>query len=407
MAPERYSLEVEGLGKLYRRYASQLGRALGSLGLGRLIRHQDCWVLRDIDLKLARGGTLGVCGANGAGKSTLLRLLAGVSAPSAGRYRIHGSVSSILELGAGFHPGFSGRENIQLNAVLMGLSRREVQRRSAQIIEFTELGSAIDDPMRTYSAGMAMRVGFSVAVAADPDVLLIDEVFAVGDLGFQQKCIDKLAEFQRRGTTVLLCTHSLYDLRQLCEEAIWVHQGRIASRGDSVRVTNDYSSFQAERMEGGDVVQATSRPPEQQEERPRILAVEVHLEGTPGPVTEVETGQSIELCIWWRNPDPERFPIHLAAGFLRQDRVLCAGTATHMDGGRPEGPSGCTVLRLPDFPLLAGRYLIPVWIQDEHGIHRHHEFLTPSMLVVRSRARQVGVFVPVSEWIQRNDLPLP
>lgn len=403
-----YSVEVEGLGKAYRRYASRMGHVLGSLGLGRLSRHADVWALRDVDLRLARGGTLGVCGANGAGKSTLLRLLAGITAPTTGRYRIHGSVSSILEIGAGFHPGFSGRENIELHAVLMGLRRREVRRKAQEIVDFAELGAAIDDPLRTYSAGMAMRLGFSVAVATSPSLLLIDEVFAVGDVRFQKKCIDKITAFKRAGTTVLLCTHSLYDLRQLCEEAIWIHEGAIVSRGDPVRVTNDYASFQKQRMEGADLVlHSGGEPAPVAGERPHVVAVEIWREGSPGPVSEVTTGEPLELRIWWRNPDPERFPIHVAVGFLRHDRVLCAGTGTHLNGEAPRGSSGCTVLRLPDLRLLAGRYLMPVWILDEHGVHRYQEYLVPTELVVRSETRQVGVFLPDSEWIQRDDLPPP
>ena len=404
MPSSPYSVEVRDLGKAYRRYTGRFGQTLGAMGLGRFARFQDAWVLRDVNLSVRPGAMLGICGANGAGKSTFLRLLAGISAPTAGGYRMHGSVGSILELGAGFHPAFSGRENVRMHAMLAGLSHRELMAKADEIIDFTELGAAIDEPLRTYSSGMAMRLGFSVAVAANPDVLLIDEVFAVGDIAFQKKCIDKITTFKERGTTVLLCSHSLYDLRQLCDEAIWIHDGRIAAHGDPAHVTGEYVTFQDRRMEGTDLRRDGVET--ELDDLPRVAAVEVWRVGGDGPVTEVQTGDAIELRVWWRNPHPERFRIHVGAGFTRQDRIFCCGTATHLGGPAPEGASGCAVLTVPNLPLLGGQYLIPVWILDEHGVHRHQEYVAPFELTVRTSAKELGVFLMESQW-RHEDLPAP
>jgi len=203
MASNEYSLEVEGLGKSYRMYQSPFRRITEVLTRGKIKGHQEFTALNDVNFKMRPGTSLGLCGANGAGKSTLLKVLAGTTAPSAGRYRMSGRVASLLELGAGFHLDFTGRANIYMNGIMMGYSRREMESKIDEIVDFAELGPYIDEPVRTYSSGMGLRLGFSVAVAVDPDILIIDEVFAVGDMYFQKKCVDRIYDFKRRGDPVL------------------------------------------------------------------------------------------------------------------------------------------------------------------------------------------------------------
>ena len=232
-------VEAQGLGKCYRIYASALRRVGELASLGRLRGHRPFWALRSIDLAVPRGQALGICGANAAGKSTLLKILAGTTSPSEGRFRTAGRVTSLLEIGAGLHLDFSGRANIQLQGVLHGYRRRELARIAGEIAEFAELGDFLDEPVRVYSSGMGMRLGFSVAMAMEPEVLILDEVFAVGDVYFQKKCVDRLFELKARGVTILFCSHSLYDIRQLCDEALWLRDGEPAALGGSVQVTNE------------------------------------------------------------------------------------------------------------------------------------------------------------------------
>ena len=246
----KYSVEVEGLGKHYRAYERPLDRVIEACSLGRLKRHREFWALRNVDFRLASGASLGLIGANGAGKSTLLKVLAGITPPSEGRLRINGRVASLLELGAGFHLDFTGRMNIVSNGVMMGFTRREMEAKMDEIIEFAELGDYIDQPVRTYSSGMGLRLGFAIAAVVDPDVLIIDEVFAVGDMYFQKKCVDKIYSFKQRGKTILFCSHSLYDIRQLCDEAIWMRNGLPAAVGDSVTVTNEYQNASPQPRSG-------------------------------------------------------------------------------------------------------------------------------------------------------------
>ena len=181
---------------------------------------------------MPRGRTLGVIGRNGSGKSTLLKLVAGITKPTTGTVKVNGRISALIELGAGFHPEISGRENVFINGIMLGLTKREIARRFDEIVEFAEMKEFIDAPVKTYSSGMYMRLGFAVAIHVDPDVLLVDEVLAVGDEGFTHKCLDKFAEFKRRGKTILLVTHSLGLVERFCDEALWLDGGQLKGIGD-------------------------------------------------------------------------------------------------------------------------------------------------------------------------------
>ncbi len=404
-----FALEAEALGKAYRVYPSPLKRIAEGLSFGRYQGHHEFWALRDVNLALRPGGSLGLCGANGAGKSTLLKVLSGTTAPTTGRYRVGGRVASLLELGAGFHMEFTGRANIVMNGVMMGIPRRELERKMDQIIEFAELGEYIDEPVRTYSSGMGLRLGFSVAVAVDPEILIIDEVFAVGDMYFQKKCVDKIYDFKKRNKTVLFCSHSLYDVRQLCDEALWLDGGVSKAQGDSVFVTNEYSAFQRHHI-GEEEVLKDEFPSvdglEQRQELPRIVDARIYRMDTDEECYQITTGDSIEIRIWWSNPTPQETPIHIGVGFMRQDMTTCGGAGTNLSGVQLEGSHGCTVLRVPKVRLLSGQFLIPVILLDEGGVHKYQEYLMPENLIVRTNTRDVGLFRLDTEWAQAEH-PVP
>jgi len=206
--------------------------------------------LDEVSLEIARGETLGVIGSNGAGKSTLLKIIAGTTKPTAGAVFVDGKVSALIELGAGFHPEISGRENVFINGIMLGLSRQQVTERFDDIVAFAELEDFIDAPVKTYSSGMYMRLGFSIAIHIDPEVLLIDEVLAVGDEAFVHKCLDKLAAFKRRGKTILLVSHSLESVRRLCDRVVWLKNGKVEASGDPPRVIDAYLNWVAHKEEG-------------------------------------------------------------------------------------------------------------------------------------------------------------
>jgi ABC-type polysaccharide/polyol phosphate transport system ATPase subunit len=208
------------------------------------IDHHEFWALRDVTLQVGRGEIFGVIGRNGAGKSTLLKVVSRVLRPTRGRVWIKGQVAPLLELGAGFHPELTGRENVFLNGTLLGHAQREISGRFPEILDFAGLGDFIEAPLRTYSSGMIARLGFAVAMAWKPDVLLLDEILAVGDGSFQRKCLERIGSFCEQGTTVLLVTHDLTTARTLCQQAVWIDEGRVQCAGSSADVVRAYEQSQ-------------------------------------------------------------------------------------------------------------------------------------------------------------------
>ncbi|UUZ90820.1 ABC transporter ATP-binding protein [Paenibacillus sp. P25] len=204
---------------------------------------QEKWVLQDVSITIPKGKMVGLIGRNGSGKSTLLKILTKILMPDKGYVEINGRVSSLLELGAGFHMDFTGRENIYMNASIFGLSRKEIDKKLEEIIEFSELSNYIDNPVRTYSSGMYMRLAFSIAIHVDPDVLLIDEILAVGDSAFQKKCISKIEEFKRLGKTIVFVSHDNGTMERLCDEVYWIHESKVKQSGDPREVIRDYMDF--------------------------------------------------------------------------------------------------------------------------------------------------------------------
>ena len=203
-------------------------------------RREKREILKDINLEIKKGETVALIGVNGSGKSTLLKLMTQIIFPNQGTIETKGKLTSLLELGAGFHPDFSGRENIYFNASIFGLTKKEIDNRLEQIIEFSELGSYIDNPVRTYSSGMYMRLAFSVAINVDADILLVDEILSVGDQHFQEKCLDKMKELKKQGKTMVFVTHSLGSAKELCDRAVWLHNGVLKKDGNTDEVIKEY-----------------------------------------------------------------------------------------------------------------------------------------------------------------------
>src|SRR5205823_1217279 len=258
------AIELTNVTKVYRRYArrKQFATLKSALLTGSLIQdlrpEEKFPALQDVSFVVPVGKTYGIIGRNGSGKSTALKLVAGITRATSGTVTVTGRISALIELGAGFHPEISGRENVFINGIMLGLSKREVARRFDEIVEFAELQQFIDAPVKTYSSGMYMRLGFAVAIHVDPDVLLVDEVLAVGDEGFTHKCLDKFGEFKRRGKTILLVTHSLGLVERFCDEALWLDAGKVRGAGDPKRVVDAYL-MDVERSEEKELAAADSR----------------------------------------------------------------------------------------------------------------------------------------------------
>ena len=239
----KYTVQVKDIGKQFALFPKDQPQTLQEAfikGTTIFKKREKYWSLRHISFQVPHGHVLGVIGKNGAGKSTLLRLLSRVSRPDEGQIRTNGRLGGLLELGTGFHPNLTGRDNVFTNGIICGLTKKEVQERFDQIVSFAELEEVIDDPLRTYSTGMRMRLGFAVAAHTDPDILLVDEVLAVGDEAFQKKCFQKINTFRRDGKTIIIVSHNLSQIVELCDKVIWLHKGEIRFQGTAQDTVNEY-----------------------------------------------------------------------------------------------------------------------------------------------------------------------
>ena len=241
------AVEFQGVSKSYAIYDSPGDRLKELLSLNRLKRHQDFWALHDVSFEVRRGETFCIVGENGSGKSTLLQMVAGILHPSSGTVKVNGRVSALLELGAGFNPEFSGRDNVYLNGSIMGLSTRQIDQRYDDITGFAEIGDFIDQPVKTYSSGMVVRLAFAVAINVDPEILLVDEALAVGDIYFRQRCMRKVHELRQRGVTILFVSHAVSDVKAIGDRALWLDHGRMIDIGDPDKVVAKYLAAMTEK----------------------------------------------------------------------------------------------------------------------------------------------------------------
>jgi ABC-type polysaccharide/polyol phosphate transport system ATPase subunit len=359
------AVRADELSKQYDIYRRPVDRLIEILT--RRPRHTVFPALQDVTFEVERGETIGIIGQNGAGKSTLLKLLCGIARPTTGSLSTTGTIASILELGTGFHPEFSGRDNAALNAAILGLSSPEVRRRLPAIIEFSELGAFIDRPVKTYSSGMYMRLAFSVAVNVDPDILVIDEALAVGDGHFQKKCIDKIREFQDQQKTILFCSHALYYISSICRRALWLDHGRVMRYGPSIDVVHDYEQFLLQRSR--DPV-AEGEPEGERSPSPvRFRDITVH-DRTGRPRDVFSRGEDIHVRVRVHSENAAQ-PVHVIVGIHRSaDDLQCFAVGTHADGvaplsGRNEYEFTAQLL---DVPLLRGEYSIIAFIGDERAM---------------------------------------
>jgi lipopolysaccharide transport system ATP-binding protein len=347
------------LGKAYRRYDRPLDRAVEWLGGAN--RHAEFWALHDVSFDLEVGESLGVVGDNGAGKTTLLAMVAGLTTPTRGDLAIRGRVGAILELGAGFHGEFTGRENIYLAGQAQGLSRAVVRERVERIIDFAELGEFIDQPVRTYSSGMFLRLAFAIATSVDADVLVVDEALAVGDQHFQAKCAERIDRFVRGGGTLVFCSHNLYQVKKLCQRALWIEHGRVVRYGAAAAVCDAYADHSRSREIDGKIGRGSGSS--RLVEIGRIEAVDA----AGDPLTQLQTGEGATLRIWLRRSPGVDVDPGVAVGIVRGDGLVCHCGSTEIDGAKPVavGEDEFFIsLRFPELPLLGGTYHFNVGAMD-------------------------------------------
>ncbi|MCK5945513.1 MAG: ABC transporter ATP-binding protein [Planctomycetes bacterium] len=389
-------IEAHDLSKTYRLYRNPYGRLLERLPWNKKSYHRDIHALQNITFEVAPGECVGLIGSNGAGKSTLLKVLSGTTYPTGGRYTVRGRVTSLLELGAGFQPTFTGRANIFMNAAMMGFSRKEANAKVGEIIEFSELGDFIDAPLRTYSSGMKARLGFSVAVSTDPDLLILDEILAVGDMNFRRKCIDKILDYKKRGKSLFFCSHSLYDVRQICDRAIWMRKGRAQMIADAVTVTNEYATHENKAADGGDELPFQDAMDAEGQDQPRILGAEILDPTTREPRRTFAPGEHALIRVHVRNTPREK--LTMAIGAMRTDGTLCFAHTTQFSDLAFDFEEGYVNLHIDKLCLLSGEFTLPIWLFDEHGVHRFHERPAEQTLIVQNRTKDLGLFLQDHRW---------
>jgi len=366
-------------------------------------RHQnrEMWIeaLRGIDLTVRQGATIGIIGRNGAGKSTLLKMITGIYTPTTGTVTVNGRISALLDLGAGFHPDFSGRENILINSIILGMSRAEVRARMPEIVAFSELGDFIDEPVRTYSSGMYMRLAFSVATHVDPDILIIDEILAVGDEHFSHKSRAKMDEFKKSGKTIVLVTHDLGTVERWCQEAVWIDGGKIRLRGKPSMVVDEYR--RAVAQEEGRIGIASgplaSEPAAVQIDRLQVGSSPSSEPAVLGP----EDRLSIRIDFSSQNSSGE---VGFRIKVLRADGLIIYETSTLVDSVSLPNPlpaNGTLHLEIERLGLAAGTYLVDAAVESRAG-ESHRAEVPPCSFRVESSLVDRGVVKLPHRWLLEN-----
>ncbi len=387
-------IRVDGVSKIYPRvhHPGERMRAFAALLAGKTVG-EGAEVLHDVSLEVHRGQSFGIIGENGAGKSTLLKVLTGVISPTSGTVEVNARVAALLELGAGFQPDFSGIANIRMKSALLGMSSRQLDQKLDEILAFADIGDYVYEPVKHYSSGMIVRLGFAVVAASEPELLITDEVLAVGDESFQKKCIRWIEQFLEKGNTLLLVSHSMYLVQKLCQQAIWLHEGRTRQLGDVFPVTQSYLAWHEEKNAADRrhrrSLKGTSG---------HYRVGEFRLAGLPDDGSaELRPGGDLEVELILNSPDG-RPPVALV-GVMRADGTPVYGVASDYDGIEPETLEGDRyryVIRFEDLPLLPGTYSVRGHAMDPEGLRL---FDTAEIrFSVSGESREMGIIRLPHRW---------
>jgi lipopolysaccharide transport system ATP-binding protein len=404
-SPAMPAIRAAALSKCYHLYDRPADR-LRQLLWGRRRRYyREFWALRDASFEVARGEVLGVMGRNGAGKSTLLQLVCGTLAPNGGTIAVNGRVAALLELGAGFNPEFSGRENVIMAAAVLGLTRAETEARFEHIVDFSGIRDFIDQPVKFYSSGMYVRLAFAVATSVDPDILVIDEALSVGDGEFSRKSFDRIMSLKKAGVTILFCSHSLYQVEAFCDTALWLDHGRIMEAGDPAQVVKAY---QASLDRAATAVAPSSAPGVSVSDaapapkgHARITSVIVSAAGIADKTLSVKSGKTdVSVALTFAS-DPA-LPAPTAAVTLHgpDGRAISSAGTLIDDVALTRDGAGCgdATLTFPRLPLLKGSYTVGVYLLCERGLHTYDSANPVATLEVSQSGLERGVVALPHRW---------
>lgn len=405
-------IKVEHISKIYKIYNDPKDRLKEALGIGGNQQyHKDYYALRDLSFEVGKGEIVGVVGRNGSGKSTILKILTGVLTPTSGNAVINGKVAALLELGAGFNMEYNGMKNIYLNAAMMRVSNEEIEKKIPEILAFADIGDYINQPVKTYSSGMFVRLAFAVAINVDPDILIVDEALAVGDARFQLKCMDKFLEFVQRGKTILFVTHDVNAVKRFCNRAIWLNQGELIMDGNTDEVTDRYLDFlksdlPMEEYQAQNAAQQEAAKAELLDDRAAegIDMVQIHslriFDNLGREIHEIQHGQRVVLRVGYLVGDDSIPEPLLGVAIRRIDNEYICGLNTKLDHVKIPWKKGYNEITLsyPTFNLVGGEYYFDVGIFDQTGIVNLDYRARIKSFFVKMDYIAEGVVVLQHEW---------
>ena len=361
------AISVENVSKKFRLYHEKNQYLKSALISGKRARYEDFWAVNDVSFEVHTGSTFGIIGSNGSGKSTLLKCIAGILHPEQGKVSTHGRMAALLELGSGFHPDLSGRENIFLNGALLGLTHKELEKKFEEIVDFAGLDEFIDMPVKNYSSGMTVRLGFAIAINVDPEILIIDEILAVGDASFQKKCYQKIESFRRDGKTILLVSHGLGDVTTLCNEVLWMEKGHAKAIGRSVDLVSDYLGV------SHNVVHKTNETTGERWGSNECVVESIEILGHEGSVTDVvHTGRPMTVRIHYKKTSEVSDVIAgLRISHLHGTQVFATNSRRRATPLGLFGNTGFVDLLIPKIPMLAGTFQISVDLSDSSELYTY------------------------------------
>ena len=393
------AITVEGLGKKFRLMQDRNWTLKATLLAGHRTRYEEFWALRDVSFEIPTGETFGIVGGNGSGKSTLLKVLAGILRADEGSAVARGRLSALLELGAGFHPELTGRENVYLNGSILGFTSREIRNLFDDIVEFAELEQFIDEPVRNYSSGMYMRLGFSVAIHVEPEILLVDEILAVGDLTFQKRCLDRFARLRDEGRTIVVVSHDLDMIGRLCDSSVWINKGELASVGSSSSVLEDFISHD----ENSDV--NVSDQSHQLRLKPDDLVKSLELVDINGhSMSSTASGQPALIRVRY-DADKAGEPVTVALGLYRADgtHVSSINSGATTSAGNDVGVIEVDY-EMSSLPVQSGTYEISIALhsRDMTKVFERHTHLFRFEVDPVAGSHQTGLVALGGNWSAKN-----
>lgn len=397
------TINVDNVSKCYFIYDNPKYRLIGPIinklrkviGLQEKKYHKEHWALKNLSFDIYRGDSIGIVGKNGAGKSTLLQMLTGTLLPTSGDIKVNGRVAALLELGAGFNPEFTGQENIYMNASILGLSKEEINSRYDDIVSFADIGEFINQPVKTYSSGMYVRLAFAVAANIQPDILIIDEALAVGDIRFQLKCLKHMNALKENGTTILFVSHSPEQVKRFCNKALWIDGGCIRASGTANEVCDQYNDFMYQVQHAGN---------SNNDNRPKETGTPARIISTSLSTNYIKTGGNLTLTIEYQVNDETVDGLMVGAALYSSERKYLYGINTGLDGYVIANNKGKHSIEyvIPNLPLLPGSFSFDIGIMGDRSLIGFDYITDAEKFTVYNDYEGEGVFSIEHKWFQSS-----